>query len=234
LSSQLSFNYDLTPCSYFVPYKEIDVKLKNRLLEDDSEKDIKRINLFIDTRGVLSRTHVDEEKVRIIKNYNMGQKFIILKTLLALANHWVRYFNKYNKTNVKIIFFGEHGSSVYHDVISNGEYKKQRKNSKSKIDPKLLEGLRDLKQDYANVFDSNMRALRKIAKYSDKLYSIYLKDLEADFVPHFILSNYNTKMVGKNKLNIILSGDKDLLPTKFFRHLHWWTTAILKPPHTAV
>jgi hypothetical protein len=24
------------------------------------------------------------------------------------------------------------------------------------------------------------------------------------------------------------------LPTKFFRHLHWWTTAILKPPHTAV
>lgn len=99
----------LTPCSYFCKYQFLDEQLMKYIGTNQV------VNLYFDTKNVLSSLHNPSEQASLIHQYNSSaDKYVIARTIIVLSNHWMRYFKKRNIA-CNIFFFDERGNSVYHN-----------------------------------------------------------------------------------------------------------------------
>lgn len=196
-------NEVITPVSYLCKYSVLDEMLKDVISSNQI------VNLFFDTKNILSSLHKVEEQQKLIKSYiSNSDKFIIARTIILTANHWMRYFKRRN-IGCNIFFFDERGSSVYHDSISK-RYKEKRKISKQRIASELLLD-DDFYDKFYKVYDDNVAVVSGLFARLNNLFYIKLKDLESDFIPKLLINEYfsTNGVADKKYTNIIIGNDKD-------------------------
>lgn len=196
-------NEVITPVSYLCKYAILDEMLNDVMSSNQI------VNLFFDTKNILSSLHKVEEQQKLIQAYiSNSDKFIIARTIILTANHWMRYFKRKN-IGCNIFFFDERGSSIYHDSISK-RYKEKRKTSKQRIASELLLG-DDFYDKYYKVYDDNIAVVSGLFSRLNNLFYIKLKDLESDFIPKLLINEFfsSNGETDKRYTNIIIGNDKD-------------------------
>lgn len=196
-------NEVITPVSYLCKYAVLDEMLNDVISSNQI------VNLFFDTKNILSSLHKVEEQQKLIQAYvSNSDKFIIARTIILTANHWMRYFKRKN-IGCNIFFFDERGSSIYHDSISK-RYKEKRKTSKQRIASELLLG-DDFYDKYYKVYDDNIAVVSGLFSRLNNLFYIKLKDLESDFIPKLLINEFfsSNEETDKKYTNIIIGNDKD-------------------------
>lgn len=196
-------NEIITPTSYLPKYAVLDEMLKNIINQNQT------VCLYFDTKNILSSLHSVTEQQRLIQSFKSNSdRFIIARTIILIANHWMRYFKRRN-IGCNIFFFDERGSSVYHNIYSK-KYKENRKISKQRIASELLLE-EDFYDKYYKVYDDNISVASGLFSILNNLFYIKLKDLESDFIPKLLMNEYfTTNGVLDNKyLHFIIGNDKD-------------------------
>ena len=173
----------------------------NRDLIKKVQKDHhKYINFFIDVRSVVPM-FFDDKLTKLIINDASSMDIYIRSTLYNFFSYVDRhlYYAMDQKLVPRFFFFSDQGESTYHKKIDK-DYKANRSHSFTVLSEE--EYLRS-KQLINGILMMFSRFISEIPG----IYYIHLDYLESDFIPYYILSNYN---FGRNDINIIKSRDKDL------------------------
>lgn len=195
---------NITATSYLCKYSVLDSLLGNIVTPGQI------VNLYFDTKNILSALHIIKEQERLLFESNSEtDRWVITRTIILLMNHWMRYFKKRNIT-CNIFFFDERGDSTFHYNHSK-KYKQDRKITRYK---KLYDdGLDEtFIKNFHVLYDNNMRIVSKICNIVNNIFYIGLQHLESDFVPKYLMNELFTNEDGsldKNYLNVIVGNDKD-------------------------
>jgi len=181
--------------SYYPTYAILD--------EIVSYGNYKKLNIFIDLKNVLQTTYMEHAIVNIVEN-SKNTKFIdtsIFSSLVSFLSFHKIYGMKRGIDFNFIVFF-ESGKSSYHKNISK-KYKISRQ-----IDD--LYGLDRVDRElFFNVLMSNYQLIEKAFNKIPSTTVIRLPNLEADFVPYYLLSRKFVPVDGSVG-NITYSNDHDL------------------------
>ena len=181
--------------SYYPTYSILD--------EVVSESGCKKLNLFIDLKNTLQTTYMKFSIEAIIES-SLKSKFVdtsVFSSLISFLNFHKLYSAK-RHIDVNFYIFFESGHSYYHTNIWK-KYKIDRRTDD-------LYGLDKEKRDYFfEILQKNFLLIEKAAAKLPNTYVIRLQNLEADFVPHYIIRN---KLIDEtDSANIIYSNDHDML-----------------------
>lgn len=185
--------------TFMLPFASLDT-----ILKEHTDNEQVTYNIFIDVRSAIPKIYEEETKIELVKAYTVrNDRFVMARGIIKLINHYAKYFRKKNLKH-NIILFSESGDSLYHKKIDK-EYKSKRKQSKLKA-VSYNQGLLD---NASSIIDYNIKTLEKVLNNIDNVYYFHLDYLEADFIPHYIKSQYGMNDSTTN-FNVILSNDKDL------------------------
>jgi len=163
-----------------------------------------QLNIFIDLKNNLQTTYMEHAIVNIIESTQKSRHFdtSVFSSLISFLSFHRKYaLNRNIKLNFFIFF--ETGRSSYHTNISK-KYKISRR-----IDN--LYGLdNDKRELFFDVLQRNFRLIELAGNKIPNTKVIRLKNLEADFIPYYLLSR---KIVdtSPNIAQLIYSNDHDLL-----------------------
>jgi hypothetical protein len=183
-------------CSYYPTYAILD--------EIVSTKNYNNINLFIDLKNVMQTLYLEHAVNNLVDN-SKNSKYVdssIFASMLTFLNFHNLYSLKRN-INIKFYIFFESGISYYHQNISK-KYKISRR-----IDD--LYGLSMLDRDlFRKVLNANYSLIEKALNKIPKTKVIRMLNLEADFIPYYLISR---DIVTNNNetANLIYSNDHDLM-----------------------
>lgn len=163
----------------------------------------KKLNIFIDLKNTLQTTYMEHAIINIVEN-SKQTKFIdtsVFSSLLSfLAFH--KIYGMKRGIDIKFYIFFETGQSYYHLNISK-KYKISRK-----IDN--LYGLERADRDlFFKVLQGNFELIDRSCNRMPDVKVIRLPNLEADFVPYYLLSRKKVPYDGVTG-QIIYSNDHDL------------------------
>lgn len=183
--------------NYFPKYEHLD-SVVNSLKKD-------RLNIFVDLKGCMTSLF-QEWAVKTIVDQSKDVQ-VCDQSVFAAILEFVSYHRSYcRKRNLKLnmYFFMESGTSSYHEEIHK-LYKKNRSQSD-------FFGLDDISKDlFFNVLKRNYAVAEKVCNKIPDIHFIRLYNLEADFLPHYLLYHYFPKEVLEESMNMIYSLDKDML-----------------------
>lgn len=181
--------------SYYPTYAILD--------EIVSYGNYKKLNIFIDLKNTLQTTYMEHAIVNIVEA-SKGSQYLdtsVFSSLIAFLSFHKIYGIK-RGVDIDFIIFLEKGKSYYHQNISK-TYKISRK-----IDD--LYGLdrpdRDL---FYKVLHANFQLIEKACHRMPGLWTVCLPNLEADFVPYYLLTRGIIPKKEKTG-NVIYSNDHDL------------------------
>lgn len=181
--------------SYYPSYSILD--------EIISKKNYKNINIFMDLKNNLQTTYMEHCIVNLIENTKRS-KFIdtsIFTSLISFLSFHKIYALK-RGLNINFFIFFESGNSYYHKNLSK-KYKISRR-----IDD--LYGLDEIDRDiFRKVLLNNFQLVEKACNRMPNIKVINLLNLEADFVPYYLITR--NFVDNSNCANIIYSNDHDLL-----------------------
>ncbi len=167
------------------------------LFTDDSRRIVR---LFLDVRGSFVNIH-DLSGKTLLANLSEKQNHNYSRKTIALVNSWFSYLMT-RGYQVEFVIFAEHGTSRYHERISNGTYKEKRIKTNKEETPEEIKKVADA---YVN---SELTLLQYIfSTVGTKAICYFVEETEVDFVPQMVISNDEKP---DNYFNIILSKDKDL------------------------
>ena len=181
--------------SYYPTYAILD--------EIVSYGNYKKLNIFIDLKNTLQTTYMEHAIVNIVEA-SRGSQYLdtsIFSSLISfLSFHKIYGVKRGVETNF-IIFF-EKGQSYYHKNLSK-TYKISRR-----IDD--LYGLdKPSRKLFYKVLHANFQLIEKACHRMPGLWTVCLPNLEADFVPYYLLTRgLIEKEDGTG--NVIYSNDHDL------------------------
>lgn len=181
--------------SYYPTYAILD--------EIVSYGNYKKLNVFIDLKNALQTTYMEHAIVNIVEA-SKGSPYLdtsVFSSLIAFLSFHRIYGIKRGVSTNFIIFF-EKGQSYYHKNISK-TYKISRK-----IDD--LYGLdRPDRELFFKVLHANFQLIEKACHRMPGLWTVCLPNLEADFVPYYLLTR---DIISKEEAtgNVIYSNDHDL------------------------
>lgn len=181
--------------SYYPTYQILD--------EVVSYGSYKKLNIFIDLKNTLQTTYMEHAIINIVEN-SKKTKFIdtsVFSSLLSfLAFH--KIYGMKRGIDIKFFIFFETGHSYYHLNISK-QYKISRK-----IDD--LYGLERADRElFFKVLNGNFELIERSCNRMPDIKVIRLPNLEADFVPYYLLSRKKVPYDGVTG-QIIYSNDHDL------------------------
>ena len=163
----------------------------------------KKLNIFIDLKNVLQTTymkHAIENIVESSKSSRYKDTSVFSSLISFLSFHKIYGVKRGIETN--FIIFYESGHSYYHKNIDKN-YKVSRK-----IDD--LYGLDKKDKDlFFATLQANFQLIERVCNRIAGLSAVCLPNLEADFVPYYILKR-NLVERGEGIGNIIYSNDHDL------------------------
>ena len=163
----------------------------------------KKLNIFIDLKNALQTTYMKHAIENIIDN-SKGSKHIdtsVFSSLISFLSFHKIYGVKRGIDTNFIIFF-ETGQSFYHKNIDKSYKISRRIDDLYGIDKKD----RDL---FFSVMQANFKLVERACNKIPNLCVIRLPNLEADFVPYYILTRNLIPNKG-NIANVIYSNDHDL------------------------
>ena len=181
--------------SYYPTYAILD--------EIVSMGSFKELNIFIDLKNVLQTTymkHAIENIVESSKTSRYKDTSIFSSLISFLSFHKIYGVKRGIETN--FIIFYEKGHSYYHKNIDRN-YKISRK-----IDD--LYGLDKKDKDlFYETLQANFQLVEKACNKFPRVWAVQLPNLEADFVPYYVLKKRLVKR-GEGVGNVIYSNDHDL------------------------
>jgi hypothetical protein len=181
--------------SYYPTYAILD--------EIVSSGGYRKLNIFIDLKNTLQTTYMEHAIVNIVSNTKKSSKIdtSIFSSLISFLSFHKMYGIK-RGVDLNFIIFFESGQSYYHKNISK-QYKVSRR-----IDD--LYGLDKEDRDlFYQVLQGNFQLIEKAGNKLPNLNVIRLPNLEADFVPYYVLTR-NLVEKGNGVGNVIYSNDHDL------------------------
>jgi 5'-3' exonuclease len=171
----------------------------------------KRVNFFIDVQsiatGFYNKNNVFMELSHYVDNGKVSDTLI--QELRAFLNMLYKSFRQYDPF---FVLFYDDGYCEQNRAIYS-EYKGDRaKISTVLMFDEQVELYRQIKQYYYKMMEE-----RFTKKDISKVF--YLRQYEADFIPHYCVMNSLFDSRDKDILNIILSNDKDLMQTCKFQNV---------------
>lgn len=182
--------------SYYPTYSILD--------ETITSGNYNTLNIYVDVKNALQTLYMQHAIIEIVENTlktNFTDSSIFESVIHFLSFHKVYAASR----NIKINFFLflESGKSSYHLNVSS-KYKISRR-----IDD--LYGLDREKRDlFFSVLQKNFILLEKACNKMPNIKVIRLPNLEADFVPYYLITR-NLVENSKNVGHLIYSNDHDLL-----------------------
>lgn len=162
------------------------------------------LNIYVDVKNALQTLYMQHTIIEIVEN-TLTSKFTDPSVFESVI-HFLSFHKVYAASrNIKINFFLflESGKSSYHLNVSS-KYKISRR-----IDD--LYGLDREKRDlFFSVLQKNFILLEKACNKMPNIKVIRLPNLEADFVPYYLITR-NLVENSKNVGHLIYSNDHDLL-----------------------
>lgn len=161
------------------------------------------LNIFMDLKNTLQSTYMEHAIVNIVEATKKSPKIdtSIFSSLISFLSFHKMYGIK-RGINTNFVIFFESGHSYYHKNISKS-YKISRR-----IDD--LYGLDKVdRETFFETLQANFQLIEKACNMMPGIQVIRLPNLEADFVPYYILTrDYVQK--GNGVGNVIYSNDHDL------------------------
>lgn len=161
------------------------------------------LNIFIDLKNNLQTTYMEHAIINLVESSKKSCRIdtSIFSSLISFLTFHKIYGLK-RGVNTNFIIFFESGHSYYHKNISK-QYKISRK-----IDD--LYGLdKEDRELFFKVLHSNFQLIESACNKMPNLRVIRLPNLEADFVPYFLLTR-NFVEKGNGSGNVVYSNDHDL------------------------
>jgi len=185
-----------TILSYYPTYAILD--------EIVSTGNYKRLNIFADLKNNLQSLYMEHAVINIVENSTKSKKLdssVFSSVMSFVAFH--KLYSIRRKLDIFLYFFFETGRSYYHLNLSP-KYKISRRISD-------LYGLDTEKRDlFYKVIQNNLGLVEKVGNQIPKIKVFRLQNLEADFIPYYLLRN-NLVEQSSDVANIIYSNDHDLL-----------------------
>lgn len=181
--------------SYYPTYSVLD--------EIVSYNNYKNLTIFVDLKNVLQSTYMEHAIVNIVESTKKSRTVdtSIFSSLISFLSFHKIYGIK-RGINTKFIIFFEMGHSYYHRNISK-TYKISRA-----IDD--LYGLDKVDRDlFFSVLQANFKLIEKACNKIPNLSVVRLSNLEADFVPYYILTRKLVENNGDTGF-VIYSNDHDM------------------------
>jgi len=181
--------------SYYPTYSLLDEIL--------SYGNYKTLNIFIDLKNTLQTTYMEHAIVNIVEVSKKSKHLdtSVFSSLISFLSFHKIYGIK-RGVNTNFIIFFESGQSYYHKNIDKG-YKISRR-----IDD--LYGLeREDRELFYSVLQANYQLVEKACNKMPGLKVIRLPNLEADFVPYYVLTR-SLISKGNGIGNVVYSNDHDL------------------------
>jgi len=181
--------------SYYPTYAILD--------EIASYGNYKKLNIFIDLKNTLQTTYMEHAIVNIVES-SKSTKYMdtsIFSSLVSFLSFHKIYGMK-RGIDISFVIFFESGDSFYHKNISK-QYKISRK-----IDN--LYGLaREDRDLFFNVLQANFKLIENAGNKLPKVKVIRLPNLEADFIPYYLLRRKLVPYDGSVG-HIVYSNDHDM------------------------
>lgn len=183
-----------------------------------------KMNIFIDFRNVMGTLYMEHAVINIVEN-SMGSHIdtSIFSSLISFLSFHKIYGIKRN-IDINYYIFYETGESFYHTNIDK-RYKQGRKKDQ-------LYGLDKVKRDrFYEVIQKNLMLVEKAGNKIPNTNVIRVPNLEADFVPYYLMKN-NLVDNNNNVCNVTYSSDHDMYqnvsPNSFVFFRHYKSKKIVK------
>jgi len=194
-SYEKSFSYEQL-INYYPRHHLIDELL-------NAHSNVDHINFFFDLKNIMQTTYLEFAINYLINDSReKGQiSSLIFESFIAFLGFHKEYCYSRSK-NANFYVFFENGDSGYHKRIYK-DYKNNRKIDKAFG---LTEAELRLNRD---ILQKNLILIEKACNKIPNVFVIHMKNLEADFIPYYLMSR---KLVphGENVLNLTYSSDHDL------------------------
>jgi 5'-3' exonuclease len=181
--------------SYYPTYSILD--------EIVSYSDYDTLNLYLDLKNNLQSLYMQHAIINLVESTLMSNYIntAVFESLLSFLSFHRLYAVK-RKININFYIFFETGRSSYHTNISK-KYKISRK-----IDD--LYGLeREKRELFAEIVQKNLQLIDKACNLMPGIKIIRVPNLEADFIPYYLLRN-SLVSDSPNVAHVIYSNDHDL------------------------
>jgi len=161
------------------------------------------INLFIDLKGIAKLMYVKDIQECIVESTKISQstdESLFFSLLEFLIFH--KKYSLIRGIRINFYIFYEVGESYYHLKI----YKKYKSNRKIDNLPFLDKIGKDI---FTSTIQKNLELIFRIFNRIPNIKVFMLKNLEADFVPYYLIRN-SLVPSGSNVCHLIYSNDHDL------------------------
>jgi len=193
--------------NHYIKYP-LDYKQLFKILSDLNKK---RVNFFVDIQSIATGFYNKNNIFMEINHYvdhNRTVSDVLLQELREFLNTLYRRFKKYDPYFV--LFYDDGYCQQNRAIYSN--YKHGRSNIKTVLmHDEQVELYRQIKKYYFKEIEERFTK-------TDISKVFYLRQYEADFVPHYCILKGLYDGQDMDVLNIILSSDKDLLQTCKFKN----------------
>lgn len=181
--------------SYYPSYALLDEAL--------SYGQYKSLNIYMDLKNNLQTLYMKHSIENILEN-SKGSNFIDTSVFVSILSFlsFHKIFAIKRNININFFLFFERGPSFYHLNIDK-KYKVSRK-----IDD--LYGLEKVDRDFFfEIIQRNFSLVEKCCNYIPNVFVIALPNLEADFVPYYLIRN-SLVDTSNETCHIVYSNDHDL------------------------
>jgi len=193
--------------NHYIKYP-LDYKQLFKILSDLNKK---RVNFFVDIQSIATGFYNKNNIFMEINHYvdhNRTVSNVLIQELREFLNTLYRRFKKYDPYFV--LFYDDGYCQQNRAIYSN--YKHGRSNIKTVLmHDEQVELYRQIKKYYFDLIEERFTK-------PDISKVFYLRQYEADFVPHYCILKGLYDGQDSDVLNIILSSDKDLLQTCKFQN----------------
>ena len=187
---------------YNFEYKPIFDVLQNK----------KKINFFIDLQSICTGFYNRDVVLMEVGRYVSDGKISDI-LLSEYRSYLLNLYNRFKKYDPYFITFFDDGACLQNRSL-NTEYKNKNSIDNMQVEVENIQLFRTIKKYYFQ------KIFEQYNKKPDITKAFYLKEYEADCIPHYCLRENLFDSQESDVVNVMLSKDKDLLQTCKFRNTY--------------
>lgn len=182
----------------------------NQIFEILKEKHIKKINFFFDLQSICTGFYNRDVVLMEVSRYvSDGQISDIL--LHEYRQYLINLFTRFKQYDPYFVTFFDDGRCSQNRALQT-EYKSKNSMDNLQVEVENLQLFRTIKKYYFSKIHEQYNLKPDVSK------AFYLKEFEADLIPHYCISKNLYDSKDPDVANFILSKDKDLLQTCQFNN----------------
>ena len=172
------------------------------ILESEQKK---RLNFFIDLQSICTGFYNRDVVLMEVGRYvTDGQISDILLT--EYRSYLINLYNRFKRYDPYFVTFFDDGACLQNRAL-NTEYKNKNSIDNMQVEVENIQLFRTIKKYYFQ------KLFEQYNKNPEVTKAFYLKEYEADCIPHYCIKNNLFDSQESDVVNVMLSKDKDLLQT---------------------